>query len=170
VRNAGARAAQGEILFFVDADTRIAPAHVVGALAALAKGVSGGGARIEIEGAIPTWARILARVLGTLYFANNLGAGAFLFTTRENFDRVGGFDEQFYAGEEVYFSKALKKIGRFKLLDQPVLTSGRKLRMHSLRHLIFRMFAIVLGGTKAVRSRAKLDLWYDGKREKKIAG
>jgi len=170
VRNAGARAAHGEILFFVDADTRIAPEHVSGALRALAKGAAGGGARVEIEGEIPAWARVLVRVFSTLYFANNLGAGAFLFTTRDNFETVGRFDEQYYAGEEIYFSQVLKKIGRFQLLNQqPVLTSGRKLRMHSFRHLILRMFGIMLGGTRAVRSRAKLDLWYDGKREKKIA-
>src|ERR1051325_9187994 len=35
-RNAGARAAQGEYLFFVDADTRINGAHVSGGIAALA--------------------------------------------------------------------------------------------------------------------------------------
>src|SRR5262245_23993776 len=34
-RNAGARAAQGEYLFFVDADTRITRAHVSGGVAAL---------------------------------------------------------------------------------------------------------------------------------------
>ena len=38
VRNAGARAAQGEVFFFVDADTRIAPGHVTAALEALEAG------------------------------------------------------------------------------------------------------------------------------------
>src|SRR5437764_3903570 len=37
-RNAGAREAHGEVLFFVDADTHIAAAHVTGALAALRAG------------------------------------------------------------------------------------------------------------------------------------
>ena len=62
VRNAGARAAQGEILFFVDADTQIVAAHVTGALAALKEGCAGGGARVEVHGPIPLWGRIFLRV------------------------------------------------------------------------------------------------------------
>src|SRR5215468_4275864 len=40
-RNAGARAARGEYLFFVDADTRITQAHVSGGIAALEAGYAG---------------------------------------------------------------------------------------------------------------------------------
>src|SRR5437870_3787393 len=49
-RNAGARAAQGEILFFVDADTRINQRHVSDAIAALNAGFAGGGARVRPDG------------------------------------------------------------------------------------------------------------------------
>ena len=94
----------------------------------------------------------------------------FLFTTRENFEAGGGFDEELFAGEEVYFTMALKKLGQFKLLREPVVTSGRKLRMHSARHILTRSFAIALGGKRAVQSRDKLDIWYDGKRETKARG
>src|ERR1700681_1252200 len=47
VRNAGASAASGDILFFVDADTHILSAHVSGAFAALKAGYAGGGARLK---------------------------------------------------------------------------------------------------------------------------
>lgn len=171
VRNAGARAASGDIFFFVDADTRISPAHVTGALAALGAGCAGGGAPVITEGSIPWWGPTFLRIFLTLYFTVcNLGAGAFLFTTRKNFQTVGGFDEQFFAGEEVYFTLALKKLGRFKLLREPIVTSGRKLRMHSGRHILGRSFLIILGGKRVVRSRDKLDIWYDGKRETKTRG
>ena len=168
VRNAGARVARGDIFFFVDADTCILPAHVTGALAALAAGCAGGGARMIPEGSVPLWGRLFVRIFSAFYFTiSNLGAGAFLFTTRENFQAAGGFDEQFFAGEEVYFTLALKKLGRFKLLREPIMTSGRKLRMHSARHILARSFAIIVGGKRTVRSRDKLDIWYDGKRETK---
>jgi GT2 family glycosyltransferase len=165
-RNAGARAARGDVFFFVDADTCIAPSHVTGALAALAAGFSGGGARVVPEGRVPLWGRVFVHLFSLGYFTlANLGAGAFLFTTRQNFEATGGFDEQFFAGEEVFFTKALKKLGRFTLLREPIVTSGRKLRMHSAGHILGRSLAIALLGKRAVRSRDKLDIWYDGKRE-----
>ena len=165
VRNAGARVAGGDVLFFVDADTCIQPAHVTGALAALEAGYAGGGARVEAHGPIPLWGRIFIRIFCAIYFALNLGAGAFLFTTRKNFLAIGGFDEQFFAGEEVYFTIALKKLGRFKLLREPIVTSGRKLRLYSGRAILARTLSIALRGPRAARSRERLGIWYDGKRE-----
>ena len=164
-RNAGAKVARGEILFFVDADTRISGIHIVDALAALGAGYCGGSARVAIEGAVPRWGRIFVRLFSLVYFANNLGAGAFLFTTRQNFWRVGGFDEQFFIGEEVFFSIALKKVGRFKLLPAPVVTSGRKLRMYSVGQILLRSFGIVFRGVRGARQREKLEMWYGGRRE-----
>jgi glycosyltransferase involved in cell wall biosynthesis len=168
-RNAGARAARGDVFFFVDADTFISPAHVTGARAALAAGCAGGSARVTTDGSVPLWGRVFVHVFSAFYFtAANLGAGAFLFTTRENFEATGGFDEQLFAGEEIYFTMALKKQGRFKLLREPIVTSGRKLRMHSARHILGRTVGIILRGKRGVRSRDKLDLWYDGKREREV--
>lgn len=164
-RNAGARAARGEILFFVDADTRINVIHVREGIAALQSGFSGGSARVLADGYVPRWGRFWLNIFCTIYFAVNLGAGAFIFTTRKNFETVGGFDEQYFAGEEVFLSLALKKLGKFKILPEPMVTSGRKLRMHSGWHLWRRSTRMMLGGLKSYRSRDQLDLWYDGKRE-----
>jgi glycosyltransferase involved in cell wall biosynthesis len=165
VRNAGARAARGEYLFFVDADTRINPTHVTEAIAALEAGYTGGSARVLMDGFVPLWGRVFLRAFSVLYFGLNLGAGAFLFTTRRNFEAVGGFDEQHFAGEEVYFSLALRKLGRFKVLREPVLTSGRKLRMYSAKEILGTLSILIVGGPRMARSRARLRLWYDGKRE-----
>jgi glycosyltransferase involved in cell wall biosynthesis len=165
-RNAGGRAAQGEYLFFIDADTRINDAHITGAIAAMEAGYAGGSARVNMDGLIPIWGRILLLGFSSVYFGLKLGAGAFLFTSRHNFDIVGGFDEQYFAGEEVYFSLELKKLGRFKVLREPVVTSGRKLRMYPAKHFLRKFFGVIIRGPRGVRSRAKLSLWYDGKREK----
>jgi glycosyltransferase involved in cell wall biosynthesis len=167
-RNAGARAAQGDYLFFVDADTRINPKHIYEAIAALKAGYAGGSARVITDGTIPMWGRIFVRAFCTVYFALKLGAGAFLFTTRRNFDAIGGFDEQYFIGEEVYFSLALRKLGRFKVLREPIVTSGRKLRMYSARHVLGRSLSIIIRGPRAARSREKLEFWYNGRREGRL--
>jgi glycosyltransferase involved in cell wall biosynthesis len=166
VRNAGARAARGDVLFFVDADTSISSCHVRGALIALKGGCAGGGARVVPEGPVPLWGRVFVQIFSAFYFRLfKLGAGAFLFTTRENFRAIGGFDQELFAGEEIYFTLALRKLGRFELLDEPIVTSGRKLRMHSAAFILKRTFSLIVAGRRGVLSREKLDLWYDGKRE-----
>src|SRR5438876_11536706 len=81
-RNAGARTAQGEYLFFIDADTRISREHVSEGIAALEAGYAGGSARVAMDGVVPGWGRVLLRAFSVLYFGLNLGAGAFLFTRR----------------------------------------------------------------------------------------
>ncbi len=164
-RNAGGRAAEGEYLFFIDADTRIDRAHVSGGIAALEGGYAGGSARVAMDGFVPAWGRMLLRGFSSVYFGLNLGAGAFLFTTRRNFDSIGGFDEQYFAGEEVYFSIALKNLGGFKVLREPVVTSARKLRMYPAKDFLRKFFGVILRGPRGVRSRAGLSLWYDAKRE-----
>jgi glycosyltransferase involved in cell wall biosynthesis len=164
-RNSGGRVARGDILFFVDADTRINEKHVTGAIGALEGGYSGGGARVAMSGEIPLWARVSVGFFCVIYFALNLGAGAFLFTTRKNFNTVGGFDGSLYIGEEVYFSLALRRLGRFKILSEPVVTSGRKLRLYSGAQILKHSLRVILKGPRVARSRAGLDIWYDGKRE-----
>ncbi len=165
VRNAGARAARGEILFFVDADTRVSPRQIRAAVEALERGCSGGSARVALDAQVPLWARVFVCVFCALYFAANLGVGAFIFTRRTSFEAVGGFDEQYFAGEEVYLTLALKKLGRFVILRDPIVTSARKVRMHGAKVVLSQSFFIVFGGKRALRKREKLDLWYDGKRE-----
>src|SRR5438046_9326370 len=129
-RNAGAAAARGNVFIFVDADTRIGPEHVRGAVEALKSGCTGGGARLATDREIPLWGRIFFRVFTTLYFGLNLGAGAFLFTTRENFSAIGGFDEIYFASEEIFFTIALKRLGRFRVLPEPAMSSGGDLRLY----------------------------------------
>jgi glycosyltransferase involved in cell wall biosynthesis len=166
-RNAGARHARGDILFFVDADTRISEEHVAGAIAAVEDGYCGGGARVVVDDAIPLWSSVFMKAFCALYFALNLGAGAFLFTTRKSFDAVGGFDEKLFIGEEIYFSIALRRRGRFRILREPIITSGRKLRMYSAREILGDTLSVILRGPRGARSREGLHIWYDGKRERR---
>ena len=115
---------------------------------------------------LPFWSNVILYAVSMVYFLTGLGAGAFLFTRRALFEKVGGFDEQYFAGEEVYFSLALKKIGPFKILRRPIVTSARKLRMHAPRFILSELLLLLLGGKRALRTRERLSIWYDGKRER----
>ncbi|MEO5722353.1 MAG: glycosyltransferase [Chthoniobacterales bacterium] len=166
VRNAGARVARGETLFFVDADTRITLGHIGAALAALESGYAGGSARVAFDERMPLLARIFLRVFSVFYFGANLGVGAFLFMRRSSFEAVGGFDEQYFAGEEVYLTIALRQLGRFVILPEPIVTSARKIRMHGSGFVLAQSFFVVFRGREGLLQRDKLALWYDGKRER----
>lgn len=164
-RNAGARAARGDVLVFVDADTRVPAATLAAALDALAQGAVGGGATLRLGGSARWPARASAWLVVRALRAARIAPGCFVFCTRAGFDAVGGFDERWFAGEDVAFSRALARHGRFEVLRAPVTSSARKLRTHSpLEHLRL-MARVALRGRSALRSRDALDLWYGPRRE-----
>jgi len=163
-RNAGARAAQGEWLVFVDADTVVSEALVRAALAALRAGAVGGGCSVRFDGPLPDYARPLLAVALPLYRALRLAAGCFVFCTREAFNAVGGFSEGVYAAEEALLSVALRRHGRFVMLRESVLTSGRKLRTHSGGEILGTLLRVAFAGRKALGRREALALWYGERR------
>jgi glycosyltransferase involved in cell wall biosynthesis len=159
-RNAGARAAAGEILIFVDADTRISEETVRATIRAVRAGAVGGGADVRFDGALPLWAVVTLPILGVVMRAQNLAAGCYLFCSRTAFDRTGGFDETLFAAEEIYFSRALALCGPVVILREAVLTSGRKLRSHSGWDVLRLIAGFLRRGTDVVRNRDRLSLWY----------
>jgi glycosyltransferase involved in cell wall biosynthesis len=163
-RNAGARAAAGETLIFVDADTIVTAAVVAATLAALADGAVAGGAAMRLEGRIPWYGRVLTLAVQTVMRAGRLAAGCYLFCTRAAFDAAGGFDERLYATEEIAISRALQRQGRMVILIETVETSGRKLRTHSAWEILGLMVRMATPGRGTLRSRRHLDLWYGRRR------
>ena len=165
-RNAGAAAARGRFLIFVDADTRPSAELLRASLSLLDSGtVCGGGARVAFE----TPDRILYRWGTTFWNAIalrlNLAAGCYVFATREAFQATGGFSEQVYAGEEVLFSLRMHRWGRrhgqrFCVLREPrVQTSARKAEWFSLwQHLA--LLALLTVFPFALRSRRLCGFWY----------
>ncbi len=165
-RNAGAHAATGEHLVFVDADTLVGPGVVAAALSALEQGAVGGGALMRFDGALPLYTRPILLLLDVL-MRGGLAAGCFFFCTRAAFEAAGGFDPTLYAGEEIVLSLALRRRGRFVILPDRVVTSGRKLRTHSALEVLGVMARIGLLGPGALKSRKGLGVWYGPRREEK---
>jgi glycosyltransferase involved in cell wall biosynthesis len=125
-RNAGAKASRGELLVFVDADTIVTPEVLRAAIDAWRGGAVGGGAETTADAASPVWVRRTMRTVVWIMRRAGWAAGCFLFARRDAFERAGGFDERYFAGEEIHLSRALKKHGRMIILEEAVITSGRK--------------------------------------------
>jgi glycosyltransferase involved in cell wall biosynthesis len=164
-RNAGARVANGEMLLFVDADTVVNTAAVRSAIAAMRAGAVGGGSAFRFDGRVPLYARVLTAMALLVFRAAHLAGGCFLFCTRSAFDAVGGFDETVYAAEEAVMSRALARQGRFVILRESVVTSGRKLRTHRAGEILGFLLRLALKRRNAVHRRDRLDLWYGERRE-----
>jgi len=164
-RNSGARASQGDVLIFVDADTLVNGAVVRAALHALRHGAVGGGAGVRFDGKVPWPAEAFLWLLVRVFRATRLAAGCFVFCTRSAFSATGGFDETYFGAEELVLSQALKRHGRFVVLRESVTTSARKLRTHSLGETTMMLARLALRGRKAIRQREGMEFWYDGRRD-----
>lgn len=163
-RNAGAFVARSRALIFLDADTCASEALLAAAIRALHSGdVCGGGARVSIDHD-NRFARSVTTLWNALSARLGLAAGCFVFCRRDAFDAVGGFSEEVYASEEIWFSRALRHWGKrcgklFLILDEDVLTSGRKIDWLSgpaiaKQMLVFLIFPF------AVRSKRFCGAWY----------
>ena len=166
VRNAGARVAKGCLLVFVDADTLVPEETLQAVRDALARGAVGGGARVRFDGhGIGKWTRRLAEMGCWMLFRLGFAGGCFLFARRAAFDAAGGFDERYFASEEIHLKLALGKLGRFAMVPAPVITSGRKLRLFTAGQILRQSLQLAARGLSAVRRRDGLDFWYNGLRE-----
>lgn len=169
-RNTGARAATGEWLIFLDADTLLPPDLAREVAELIRRGrAGGGGARVRFDARNLRWGPAL--VLGVWNLVSRLGrlaAGSFIFCRRADWEAVGGFDERFYAAEELDFSRRLKGYLRtqglgFAICRTPVVTSARKLEWHSDLQLL-RLIPLALRPSRW-KDREACAFWYERPRQ-----
>lgn len=164
-RNAGAHATTGAHLLFLDADTHVDATVLRAATAALDRGAVGGGATVRLGGALSWPERFAARFFGWAFRAARIAPGCFIYCRRDAFDAIGGFDERWYAGEDVAISRALARQGRFVILRETVITSERKLRSFGWGEQLGLLWRLLVRGRGLLRSREHLDLWYGKRRD-----
>ena len=164
-RNAGARAAQGERLIFVDADTVINASVLAAALRAMDKGAVGGGAPPRLEGPVPLYVRLFVLWLSVFMRIASLSGGAFMFCKRDVFEAVGGFNEKLFGAEDAALSAALRREGRFVILWRRVLTSGRRARTMSGLRMLWFFVGTAFFPSRMLKNRARVEgMWYDSNR------
>ena len=127
VRNAGARAAQGDILVFLDADT-IVPPHFLPRIVQVMQAPAWCGGAADLihrpssrlaRAYLLAW-RMLGKVLG-------LAQGAAQFCRSDAFKHLGGYDETLFMGEDVDFYWRLRRYGKVEFLkDVQVVPSPRR--------------------------------------------
>ncbi len=113
VRNGGARAARGEILAFVDADSRIHPDTFDVVDRCLEDGRFVGGATgVSMERMSLGIAAAYAALL-PLVWATRMDTGV-VFCRRSDYEAVGGYREDVRFAEDVDFLWKLRRLGRSK--------------------------------------------------------
>lgn len=140
-RNGGARAAQGEIVAFIDADSQIHPRSFSEIDKALATGRCVGGATgVRMErwsiGIAVTFAMFLPMV-----WLTGMDAGM-AFCSKRDFDALGGYDESLLLAEDVAFLWALRRLGRtrgqrlMRVTNAKAIASTRKFDEHGDWHYL----------------------------------
>jgi glycosyltransferase involved in cell wall biosynthesis len=170
-RNTGAAAARGDWFVFVDADSRPTPELFAEVAAQIESGQClAGGCTIRWDER-HFWADHGANLWNLLSRMIKWAAGAFIFCEAEAFRKVGGFNLELFAQEEIDLSKRLKKLARARgkrmvvLYRHPLLTSARKIRIVSPRQMARLLMKFILHPRQWVRSRhACSAYWYDGRR------
>ncbi len=169
-RNRGGYAARGQWLLFVDADSWPDGALIRDLLEAIDNpNVAGGGALMQMQGLPPllflgiwVWNR-LSRWLSWV-------AGSFVFCARDAFEAVNGFDDSLFVGEEISFSRRLKRYAGWRgqklviLSRHPLRTSGRKGELYSQKEILLVGLRMLRHPRRFFRDPGLCTLWYDGRR------
>jgi len=165
-RNAGANASKSDWLVFVDADTTITAALLSASLTALSSGaVIGGGSTVAMDKPLTGVPIHVLRFWNWVSVKTQTAAGCYIYSSKEAFNAVGGFNERHYAAEELHLSKRLRKLAKKRSQQfviqtiAPVVSSSRKVEWFSTWQCVKQVLLLSIPG--ATRSRVMCYLWYD---------
>ncbi len=171
VRNAGARYALGEYIAFVDGDSSIIPrdAFIQIHRNLERKNIFGGGSRMRpdrINSFFGFGGFGLIDFLLYLIKVDLSGYGLILiYLRRSDFEKMNGFDEKFWALEDIDFARRMKKMAKkknqkLKHLNKRVIVCTRKNKLIPLSKMIPTYFKIIKkDGVK--KKENVYDLMYD---------
>jgi len=169
-RNAGAAAASGEWLMFVDADSFPSRELFADVAREIAAGRSIAGGSTVAFGNADLAPRMVLAAWNLVSRMTKWAAGSFMFCETAAFRRAGGFSEELYASEEIELFRRLKRIARKDgrgmviLHRHPLLTSDRKARLYGRGEMGWFILKTIFAPRRTLRSREACYSWYDGRR------
>lgn len=137
-RNTGARAARGELLLFLDADTLLEPDGLSTIAAQFTRECAMG----TLKG-LPDSKKASYKVI---YFFKNFihkthvhhGSSGVILCWKDHFEAVGGFNNDLYLRENSDLMKKLRPFGRYKYIRKaPAVTSMRRYEKAGVADMVF---------------------------------
>jgi cellulose synthase/poly-beta-1,6-N-acetylglucosamine synthase-like glycosyltransferase len=142
-RNQGAKIANGELLLFLDADTKLPQMFLKNVVNEFEnRHLFGGGFYIKIEKRMIKYL-ILTKILNGIFkISQNIhpsNIGIAIIVKKEIHDKIKGFDEGVYIGEDYDYSKKIFKKGKFRMLNSTYIKySPRRLEKEGFYTVIFK--------------------------------
>lgn len=166
-RNTGARYASGEVVCFLDADSEVSSnIFLLIKKYMQTNNYIGGGTKFKLDRKNFIFSLIF---VGSVLATHIIGlSGVLIYTKKIYFEELGGFDEKFYAAEDIDFVLRMRDFGNKKgkrycnIYSGYVITSSRKFKVLKFKDLLMQ------GGLllhKSLRENPdKCEQWYNTKK------
>ncbi len=137
IRNTGVRAAEGDIIVTIDADSRMTKGSLQEIAEILESGkYVGGGTRSKFDrislGILCSGAYVAVNLIPIMWKNKAALSGGMFWCYKRDFEKIGGFDESLISLEDMDFAARLNKLGVSRgqkygtLKKSYILTSSRK--------------------------------------------
>lgn len=139
-RNAGALAAQGNLLVFLDADNRVSCHFISRSVAAFEQQPFSVACPWFVAATSHPGLRLIYFVFNLLFWLSqwrfHTGSGVCIMAPREVFQRAGGFDETLHLGEDIEFIRRAAALGKHRHLFVSLFASPRRFQKIGIWRLV----------------------------------